>query len=47
MLLKNEYDTEEMAEPDIKKTTKEFLKFGDVKIKKWNFLVIDVVDVDI
>ena len=29
----DEYDIGEMAEPDMKKMTDEFLKFADVKIK--------------
>ena len=40
-----------MAERDMKKTTKEFLKFGDVNIEKNKFHcfkeVIDISDVDI
>ena len=40
-----------MAERDMKKTTKEFLKFGDIKIEKKKFHcfkeIIDISDVDI
>ena len=36
--IKNEYDIGEMAEPDRKKVEEEFLKFGDVRIKKWSFI---------